>query len=314
MDNANFDKAVSIMKKKSIETCTNLTFAELTTLGTGGKIKLTVYPDTLSKLIFVIRCLTKFNVDYVVLGKGSNTLASDEPYCGVVVSTLKLKKIKLRGCNVYAQAGASTLTLAKLLQDNGLSGGEFFACLPASVGGAVITNSGCYNQDVKSVVTSVTALYKGKICKMSADKCNFGKRSSIFKNNGDYIILSVRFKFKKSSSEKVSALIADMRQKKAATQPLNYRSAGCVLYHDKVAVSRLIDEANLKGFQIGGAKISTKHAGFVVNVDKARSKDIYLIIRRIKEELYRNYGIVAKTEVCLINFTKDEQDDLFAGS
>lgn len=314
MENPNFDKAVSIMKKKSIETCANLTFAELTTLGTGGKIKLVVYPDTVSKLIFVIRCLTKLNVDYVVLGKGSNTLASDESYCGVVVSTLKLKKIKLHGRNVYAQAGASTVTLAKLLQDNGLSGGEFFACLPASVGGAVITNAGCYNQDVKSVAVSITALYKGKICKISADKCRFSKRSSIFKNNGDYVVLSACFKFNKSTSDKVAALIADMRNKKSASQPLNYRSAGCVLYHEKVAVSRLIDEANLKGFQIGGAKISTKHAGFVVNVDKARSQDIYLIIQRVKEVLYRNYGIIAKTEVCLINFTKDEKDDLFAGS
>lgn len=304
----------SIMKKKSIETRRDLSFAELTTLGVGGKIKLAVYPDTVSKLIFALRWLSKNNVEYVVLGKGSNTLASDEPYDGVVVSTLNLKAVKIKGKNVVAQAGASTVTLAKQLQSRGLTGGEFFACLPASVGGAVICNAGCFNQDVKSVVTSVTALYRGKVRKIPAGKCNFCKRGSIFKNNGDYVVLSASFKFDNSTPDAVADSIANMRLRKSATQPLNYRSAGCVLYHDKVAVSRLIDEANLKGYRIGGAEISLKHAGFVVNVDKAKSKDIYLIIRHVRNTLYERYGVTAKVEVCLINFTKDERYDLFAGS
>lgn len=314
MDDSTFDVITSIMKKKSIQTDTDLTFAQLTTLGVGGKIKLAVYPDTVSKLVYAVRRLSRLNVKYVILGKGSNVLASDEAYDGVVVSVLRLKKIKISGTNAVAQAGASTVTLAKLLQEKGLTGGEFFACLPASVGGAVVANAGCYNQDVKSVLTDVKVLHNGRILNLSADKCKFSKRSSLFKNNGDYVILSARFSFEKASPQAVKAKIDEMRRKKAEAQPLNYRSAGCVLYHDKLAVSRLIDEAHLKGFKIGGAKISTKHAGFVVNVDKAESKDIYLIIRHIQQTLFAKYGISAKAEVCLVNFTKDEQNDLFATS
>lgn len=314
MDDSTFDVITSIMKKKSIEIDTDLTFAQLTTLGVGGKIKLTVYPDSVSKLVYAVRSLSRLNVKYVILGKGSNVLASDNAYDGVVVSVLRLKKIKISGTNAVAQAGASTITLAKLLQEKGLTGGEFFACLPASVGGAVVTNAGCYNQDVKSVLTDVKVLQNGRIRNLSADKCKFAKRSSLFKNNVDYVILSARFSFAKASPQSVKAKIDEMRRKKAEAQPLNYRSAGCVLYHDKVAVSRLIDEAHLKGFKIGGAKISTKHAGFVVNVDKAESKDIYLIIRHIQQTLFAKYGISAKAEVCLVNFTKDEQNDLFATS
>lgn len=304
----------SIMKKNSIESDTDLSFSELTTLGVGGKIKLVAYPDTIDKMVRLTRYLYESQTDYIVLGKGSNVLASDEDYNGVVVSTLKLRGISSRGRTVYAQAGVSTLTLASYLRERGLSGGEFFACLPASVGGAVVSNAGCFNRDVKSVVTSVTVLHKGKIRKLSASMCNFGKRNSIFKNNGDYVVLSAVFKLDKSTPNAVADVIADMRLKKSSAQPLNYRSAGCVLYHDKLAVSKLIDEAGLKGFQIGGAKVSEKHAGFVVNVDKAKSKDIYLIIRHVQETLYGRYGIWAKPEVNLVNFTKDEQYDLFATS
>lgn len=314
MDDLILDKLVAIMKKKSIETNVDLTFSELTTLGVGGKIKLTIRPDTIKKLVYAVRKLDKLNVEYVILGKGSNVLASDRDYEGVVVSTLALTKVSISGLLAEAQAGVSTIALARLLRQRGLSGGEFFSCLPASVGGAVVTNAGCFGQDVKSVVTSVTALRRGKVVKLSADKCQFAKRSSLFKNNADYVVLSAKMELKPSTPEAVAETINVMRQKKAASQPLNYRSAGCALYHDKVAVSRLIDESDLKGFQIGGAKISTKHAGFVINVDKAESKDIYLILRHVKRTLFTRYGIVAKTEVCLINFTKDEQDDLFAGS
>lgn len=314
MDDLTLSNLLAIMKKNSISASTNLSFSELTTLGCGGKIKLVVYPNTVRKIVFVLRRLQALGVNYVVLGKGSNTLASDNEYDGVVVSTLEMKSVKLSKHIVTAQAGVPTVTLGKLLQSKGLTGGEFLSCLPASVGGAVVTNAGCFNQDVKSVATSVTVLHKGKIRKISADKCCFAKRNSLFKNNGDYVVLSASFKFNKSTPDDVAATIADMRRRKAESQPLNYRSAGCALYHEKVAVSRLIDQANLKGFNIGDAKISTKHAGFVVNVDKAESKDIYLVIQHAKNVLYQKYGVVAKVEVCLINFTKDEQNDFFTGS
>ncbi|MDE7454498.1 MAG: UDP-N-acetylmuramate dehydrogenase [Clostridia bacterium] len=302
------------MKKYLIPIYQNKQFCQLTTLGCGGTIKLVAYPTTVKQIVKAIKLLDKLKIKYVVLGKGSNVLASDEPYDGVVIVTSKLDTVKVRGNKVYAQAGVSTIRLGKILQQYGLVGGEFFACLPASVGGAVVCNAGCFGQDVQSVVTKVTVFYKGKVITIPSSKCGYGKRQSIFKNNGDYVVLSAEFKFAKGNKEDIANKIAQMQAIKAQNQPLNYRSAGCVFYHDKVAVSRLIDELGLKGYTVGGAKISSKHAGFVVNVDKATSKDIYLIILHAKNGLYSRYGVVANVEVCLINFTKDEENDLFAGS
>lgn len=314
MDEREYGQVVSIMKKNLIPYCENKSFSRLTTLGAGGTIKLVVYPDTIRKMVKAVNSLVKLKINHLVLGNGSNVLASDDVYDGVVVATAKMKQFTISGDTVTAQAGVSTVTLSKALQEKGLTGGEFFACLPATVGGAVVGNAGCFGQDVGSCITSVTVLHKGKVRVIPASKCGFVKRESIFKNKSDYVVLSAKFKFGRGKPDDIADKIANMRQRKASTQPLNYRSAGCALYHDKVAVSRLIDEAGLKGYAVGDAKISTKHAGFVVNVDKAQSKDIYLVIKHMQRALFERYGIVAKVEVCLVNFTKDERDDLFAGS
>ena len=314
MDNAVYAELVSKMKKKLIPIDENLSFRELTTLGCGGTIKLTVYPTSVKQMVFAVKLLTKLGVPFVVLGKGSNTLASDEPYDGVVVSALKMNKLKLSKRGAYAQAGVSTLNLGKQLREHGLSGGEFLSCLPASVGGATVSNAGCFGQEMSSIVKYVTVLCNGRVKRIPASQCGFAKRRSLFKNNADYVVLGVRLKLVKRNAEEISATIADMRARKAATQPLDFRSAGCTLYHDKVAVSRLIDQAGLKGYMVGRAQISTKHAGFVVNLDKARSKDIYLVMLHAKNTLYNRFGVCAKVEVNLVNFTKDEEDDIFAGS
>ena len=302
------------MKKYSVETCLDRAFSELTTLGCGGKIKITVYPDSLTKLVRVVRLLDKLKVEHCLLGRGSNVLASDDVYDGVVIVTTKLKTFRVRGKYAYALCGVSTVSLANELKKRGLSGGEFLACLPASIGGAVVTNAGCYGQQIDGIVTSVRVLCGGKIRRLSAKKCKFGKRNSIFAQNSNYAILAVKMKFSASNPDKVSKLIAEMREKKAATQPLNFRSAGSALYHERVAVSRLLDEAGLKGYTVGGAQVSSKHAGFVINIDKATSKDLYLVIRHMQLTLRQRYGIDAKIEIRLINFSKDftkDSDDIF---
>ena len=297
------------MKKFSVQACTDKAFSELTTLGCGGKIVITIYPDSCRKLVRCVRLLDKLKVTYCLLGKGSNVLASDDDYDGVVVVTAKLKKFRIAGKYAYADCGVSTVTLANALRHRGLAGGEFLACLPASIGGAVVSNAGCYGQEMKYIVSGVKALYCGKIRHFNARKCAFGKRTSIFAKTDGMVVLSVKLKLRRSDCQAVGALINEMRMKKSATQPLNFRSAGSALYHDKVAVSRLLDEAGLKGYTVGGAQVSTKHAGFVINIDKATGKDIYLIIRHMRHTLRRRYGIDAKTEIRLINFSAEDTKD-----
>ena len=304
MEEKTFRQILEKAKKYLVETRLDKGFDELTTLGCGGKIKVTLYPDTVRKLVRLIRLLRKLGVEYYVLGKGSNVLASDSDYDGVVVVTTKMSQIRVRGTQVSALAGTSTLKLYKELETRGLTGGEFLSCLPATVGGATVSNAGCYGQDVQGIAQSVTVLYRGRVRKLSANQCHFAKRDSLFKQNADYVVLSVKFKFKQSTTDEVRRKSQQMRRKKAQTQPLNYRSAGCMLYHDSVSISRLTDQAGLKGFAVGGAQVSDKHAGFILNVDKATSKDIYLVIQRVEREIWQRYGIQAKREICLVNFNE----------
>ena len=318
MEKSTYDLILSKMKKYSVATYTDLAFSGLTTLGCGGKIKITAYPDTLKKLVRIVRLFERLGVSYCLLGRGSNVLASDDDYDGAVIVTTKLNKLVIRGRSAYALCGASTVALASQLQSRALTGGEFLACLPATVGGAVVTNAGCYGQQIKDIVRGVKVLYYGKIRRISGKKCNFGKRKSVFSQIDGYTILSVKMKLARSTQNEVATRITEMRKRKSATQPLNYRSAGSALYHDKVAVSRLLDNAGLKGYTVGGARVSEKHAGFVINIDKATSKDLYLVIRHMQSTLRERYGIDAKLEIRLINFDKGsstkDRDDVFTGS
>ena len=308
MDEKTFLQVLTKMKKYSVETHLDKRFSELTTLGCGGKIKITVYPDTVRKFVKVIRLLTRLSVAHYVLGKGSNVLASDNDYDGVVIVTTKMTQIRAHGVKICALAGTSTQKVYKETEKRGLSGGEFLSCLPATIGGATVSNAGCFGQDVKGILQSVTDLHNGRVRKLSAEKCKLSKRNSIFKQDTNYTVLAVKLKFTKSSTEEVKQKSQFMRKTKAETQPLNYRSAGCVLYHDSTSISRLTDQAGLKGYAIGGAQVSDKHAGFILNVDKANSIDIYLVIQHVERTLWERYGIQAKREICLVNF--NEQDIL----
>ena len=310
MEQVVLDKLIAETKRYKVDLRLDASFDKLTTFGTGGKIAVALFPDTERKLVKTMRLIDRLGVKYVLLGRGSNVLASDDPFDGVAVVTTKLNRFVIRRKTAVAQCGVSTVALASALAMQGLGGGEFLACLPATVGGATVGNAGCFGQDVKGIARSVTVLKNGQVRRLKAVDCRFAKRDSVFKHS-DMTVLSVKFALQPSTEEAVRKRIAEMRAQKAASQPLEYRSAGCVLFHDSVALSRLIDEMGFKGYRVGGAEVSTKHAGFVVNIDKSTSLDIYLIIRRLRRALLDRYGITAKTEVRLINF-KEEKNDLFA--
>lgn len=295
-------KLLAKCEKLQIPTDVNCTFAKLTTFGCGGQIRLTVFPTTAKQLTFVARKLSKRKIPHCFLGHGSNVLASDDFYNGVAVVTKQLKDFYVNGQYVVASCGVSTAKLCSELVRSGLTGGEFFGCLPATVGGATVCNAGCFKQCVAHVVQGVTVLYKGKKRYLTKAQCKFGYRTSIFKNNNDYLVLQVHMRFAKTAPRQIQATLTEMRNRKSQTQPLNARSAGCVLYSDKGVVSRLVDQAGLKGFKIGGAQVSEKHAGFVINLDKATAKDIYLLIEYVKSTVSEKFGILPQTELCLINF------------
>ena len=303
----NTQKIVSKMHSLGIATNTNCTFANLTTLGVGGTIALVVYPSQTKQLVSATRYLRRNKIPFYILGKGSNVLASDNHFDGVVVSTKNLNGITYDGNFVTADCGAPTAKIAQLCVAKGLTGGEFLACLPASVGGVVVCNAGCFGQCAKDIVHSVKVLHNGVVKTLSAKQCNFAHRNSIFKHS-NYVVLQVSFCFAKCTPMQVSHKIQWMKAQKAKTQPLGAKTAGCVLYNENVPLSKLIDEAGLKGYQIGQAKVSKKHAGFVINIDKSASKDIYLLISYIQQVLWERYQVTSQVELNLLNFDEATND------
>ncbi len=297
------------LQKLQVQYSTDYTFSQLTTFGTGGKIAVVAFPQTCRQLVKTLRFLRRNNVRFVVLGRGSNVLASDDFFDGVVVCTRRFCKVFAVGKKVICTGGTLTSRLFALCCKKHLSGTEFLSCIPATVGGAITMNAGCFCEETSKIVKRVVALSpSGKIVNFSQKRCLFDKRQSIFQQG--YIVLFAVLKLKRKSESEIRQKAKQLHYLKALSQPLDKKSAGCVFYSPTCAVSALIDKAGLKGFTVGGAQISKKHAGFVVNIDKATSKDIYLVLVNIYNALLSQFGVRAQTEIQLINFD-GVQDDFF---
>ena len=298
----NLHAVTAAMKKLGVDCYFDKSFCDLTSLRVGGKICLTVYPDTCRKIVRVVRCLQRLRVRYFLLGNGSNVLASDNFFDGVVVCTKAAREIRLCGNKIIADCGAQSGAVFALAQKHGLSGCEFLGCVPSTVGAAVRGNAGCYGQDAASIVSCVTALCPdGKVRTFSNRQCAFSKRNSLFKRQ-NAVVLSVTFSLSVGSTEQVAFSFEQMRKRKSASQPTGVATAGSTLFHDKLSVSMYLDKAGTKGYKIGGAEVSKKHAGFVINIDKAAAKDIYYIIQYQKQRLWEAYGLCAETEVSLVGW------------
>lgn len=275
-----------------------------TTYKVGGQCNYYVQPTSVDKLVLLLKFLKDNNIRYKVLGNGSNVIVSSDTYDGVIISLNKLNEIEFDETTVKVGAGVSLIKLSNACANKELGGLEFASGIPAVVGGAIYMNAGAYKSDMSEVLVDVTYIDdKLNVVTSKTKDLDFSYRHSIFQDK-DYIIIGATIKLYKSNKNEIMTLMNKRRQRRIESQPLEYPSAGSVFRNpsDTVFSGQLIEELGLKGYSIGGAKVSEKHANFIVNYNNATSDDIVKLIEYIKKKVKEKYNIDLKVEQEFVNF------------
>lgn len=293
---------ISINKLKKLnvngKVLKDVDFSEYCSFKCGGKVALLVEINTLDNFFKVMFYLRDKNVQYYILGAGSNILCSDNGYYGVIIKLGgDFARIEYDGSVLECGAGVRLVNAYLRARDLGLAGLECGAGIPASIGGAVYMNASAYDFEISKVVEYVIAYHNGKIKYFSCDECQFGYRHSVFQDN-NAIILRVGLKLTSDIVDNIHNRYLETLEKRKNSQPLEFPSAGCIFKRQEgVNVSRLIDECGLKGLTMGGAKVSERHANFIINTGKATAQEIYEIIKIIKKRVYNKTQIDIHTEI-----------------
>ena len=274
-----------------------------TTFKIGGVADTYVKVTSLSKLSTILKECRESDIDYMIIGNGSNILASDDGYRGVVIRLDgDFRKIALVDDDtVYCGAGATLAALCKFALNNGLSGLEFAWGIPGSVGGAVFMNAGAYGGEMKDVVYSVNHLTKnGEPGRTEKDDLQFGYRASVYRQN-NAIITGATLKLRKDNPEDIRARMDDYLGRRSSKQPLEYPSAGSVFKRPAGAYAgALIEQCGLKGHSHGGAQVSEKHAGFIINKANANANDVKSLIREVQTKVYDETGYNLECELIIL--------------
>lgn len=265
----------------------------------GGSVPLFVIPNSLESFLQVIKLLRENNLEYRVLGKGTNVLPSDDHKEFLVVSTERIDSIYLNEDIVTVSAGTSFKSLCLFALEQSLSGLEKAFGLPGSVGGAIYMNAGCYGWETAENVLSVTVFDGKKVTEISRSEADFSYRSSLFKKEKSLVVLSARFKLSKGDKKDIGSLMLETIRKRYEKQPLEYPSAGSVFKRPKpdFYVGTAIESLGLKGYQIGGAQVSEKHAGFIINKGNATASDVLMLIDYVRNKVREHYKVELETEI-----------------
>ena len=289
-------KIGKVEKKVPLKRCT--------TYKAGGIADLIVIPKDVDKLIILLKLLKEKNIGYKILGNGSNLIFSDKPYKNVLIKLSELNECEINDTTIRVGAGHSLIALALKCSKLGLTGLEFATGIPGTVGGAVYMNAGAYKSDMGYIVSEVKLLTPDlEIITMYNKEMNFKYRSSFLQKHPGYICLGATIILKRGNKKIIKELIEERRQKRLMTQPLEFPSAGSVFRNPEGDYAwRLIDVCGLKGYTIGGAKVSEKHANFIINTGNATGSDIHDLILYVKEKVKKETGVELKIEQEFVNW------------
>jgi len=273
-----------------------------TTLKMGGKAHVFVTVKTMAALGELIRVFKSVKSDYFLLGNGSNILVSDK---GLDIPVIRLAgefdKVTAEGDLIKAGAAALLSSVARTALDNSLMGLEFASGIPGSVGGAMVMNAGAYGGEMKDAVVSVKVMDEnGDVSEYSNEDMAFGYRDSILKRR-KLIVIETEFKLNKGDKESIKNTMDELNKKRREKQPLEYPSAGSTFKRPAgYFAAKLIEDAGLKGYTIGGASVSEKHAGFCVNKDNGTASDFYKLMSDVKDRVYKESGVILEPEVIML--------------
>ena len=292
----------SFFDKYNIEYNENASLKKYNTYKIDATCNYLVFPKDEEELILILKEIKDHNLKYLVLGNGSNIILSKNNYDGIVIKLDRLNKVTYNDKIVSAGAGYSLIKLAIDTIERGLSGLEFAAGIPGCVGASTAMNAGAYNSDMSSVIKEVMVLDPNlEIKTLSNQELAFEYRDSFLKKHKEYIVLSTTFELTDGDIESMKNQITERRIKRLASQPLDMPSAGSVFRNPEgMYAGELIEKSNLKGYAIGDAKVSEKHANFIVNNGNATGKDILELINKIQKEVKEKYNVDLKLEQIII--------------
>ena len=271
-----------------------------TSFKVGGNADLFIKAYSVEEIKSVLKISKENNIPLFVLGNGTNLLVKDEGYKGIILQ-IKLEDIKIDGTNAIVQSGVKNAILSKKLTNNSLTGFEFASGIPGTIGGAIKMNAGAYGSEMKDIIKEVTYLdYQGNIHKIDNEQCEFSYRHSRFFYE-KAIILEARLELEIGKKEEIEDKIKELLKQRKEKQPLEYPNAGSTFKRgENYITAKLIDECGLKGYSIGGAQVSEKHAGFIINKNNATTKDILDLIKYVQTKVKEKTGYNIELEIEII--------------
>lgn len=273
-----------------------------TTFRIGGNADVFVSISNDVELVNLINFLKENNISYFVIGNGSNLLVSDDGYRGVIIEIgSHYNDIRVRDNQIIARAGAMLSKVSHIALENNLAGMEFASGIPGTVGGAIIMNAGAYGGEMKQIALNIKVLMPdGTITVLSNEEMKFEYRNSRAKKEG-IIILQVTYQLAQGDREVIDGIMRDLNMKRRDKQPLEYPSAGSTFKRPTgYYAGKLIEEAGLKGYCVGGAQVSEKHSGFLINKDNATAKDMYQLIFDVRNKVKESSGVELEPEVIFL--------------
>lgn len=303
----NLEKAILEIKEAfpGMKMLENENMSEHCSMKVGGPVRVLAYPSDAKELSKICCILKEHELAPLMLGNCTNTVFPDEGLEDIfAISTENLTKLfLLPDGTICAEAGVSLAKLSLFAQQNSLTGLEFASGIPGSVGGGLIMNAGAYGGEMKDCVESVECYYlpERRLCELDRDQCTFEYRSSLFKKTGGYVILSAVFRLEKGESSDIAEKMRDYNSRRREKQPLDLPSCGSAFKRPEgYFAAALIDQAGLRGFSIGGAQISEKHAGFIVNRGGATQNDIHALLKHVRDTVYEKFQVELEPEMILL--------------